>query len=130
MINIEDYKQSNGNIDWTTFRKAQVSAGEICSQCSKYLIRIIDSSFGPALCGACKSLETTPGPVRHSTFIRCPKCRESFDPSPWEDSWAFQEGSHNINCPNCDHKFEITVEVQFSYESPKLVGENQDESRD
>lgn len=115
MIHMEDYRRGDGSVDWERYRAAQVAAGEICSRCHSYRAGL--SAVGPALCWQCRALDA-PEAVDHDSFVRCPKCGESWDPSDYDDREVYADGEHELSCVECGHAFEVTTHVSFSFSSP------------
>ncbi len=129
MIQLDDYRDANDRIDWPAYRHAQVSAGESCRTCGHF---ILFSNGGPTQCGSCDSLTSDKDEVRHSDFIRCPKCKESMsvhdEMSVHDDMYRlYEDGSHEMSCQNCDHDFEIVTHVTYSFESPALIATDDEE---
>ena len=73
MINFEDYKKDDGLIDWTSYRKAKIDAGETCYQCNQSVSMFIfyKPSGKRSLCSDCKDLLLQKS-VSHDKLIRCP----------------------------------------------------------
>ena len=120
MISLDDYRKANGNIDWAAYREAQRKAGEICRVCSKLLL------YKTGLCNDCKEMGASRSAVDHDNRLRCPKCRDVFEPSS-DDYHLYQEGEQDVTCPNCEHTFTVKVSVSYSYESPALLEEEHEE---
>jgi len=130
-IRSEDFKKPNGSTDWDAYTKAKVAAGEVCSSCGEY---IVSGAYpkGPRTCGSCQQLIMCKDSVQHDHFIRCPKCGDYWDPMAEEDD-VFSDGQHAVCCNKCDHEFEVTTTVTYTFESPDLEkndAEDEDEHGD
>ena len=58
--------------------------------------------------------------------IRCPKCKNTFEPIEFLDFDIYEDGEHDLDCPLCKHFFIVETTVAYSYESPAFV-ENPEE---
>lgn len=125
MINFKDFTV-NGTTDWKAYKDAQKSVGEICHQCERY-ITLNRNSKEKTLCSLCKSMSKSPESVQHDKFIRCPKCNEVFEPIAFIDFDIYEEGEHDLDCPKCKHFFIIETTVTYTFESPALVDEEDDD---
>lgn len=115
MISFNDYKKPNGDIDWAAHEAALVAAGEVCSQCGTYIIRLFGKPSGPTLCGSCKALIEDNDEVSSGSFVRCPACGNQMDACEPE---LYEDGSHDVTCDECDHEFEVETNISFSFTSP------------
>lgn len=126
MTNIDDYKDLEGKIDWKAYHQAQVDAGEKCEKCGAYIL------FGKGYrqtCVGCKELTDNTEEVTHSQFIRCPKCGRS--ENVYNDYCDIcEEGEHAVCCPKCDYEFVITTHVTFTFDSPPMIQEEEQEESD
>lgn len=144
MISMEDYRKDDGNIDWDAHSKAEVDAGERCTECGafRYAENMTANLFGIGLgkaradvrgpCHACRSMSKNTGESDHGSRLRCPKCRHSFE-TDWEMGLidaGLKEEPCDVYCPSCDHEFEVGVSISYTYTSPPLLeeGEGDDES--
>ena len=123
MVSMKDYEDKNGEVDWKAYRQAQVDAGEKCYKCNTY---VMFSKGFRTLCSDCISLGDK-GEISHDSFIRCPKCKESWDPSYSDDFEVYQDGDHEVHCSECQHKFQITTHVSYTFCSPALIEEPREE---
>jgi DNA-directed RNA polymerase subunit RPC12/RpoP len=116
MIKFSDNEDENGDIDWKAYNKAQVDNGEKCYKCGSL---ILFGSGYPSLCNGCETLRDDKGEVI-SKRIRCPYCKESFDPYDCEMYEVLENGEHSIECPNCDEEFEIETKIEYNFRSPEI----------
>ena len=114
MIRIDDYKTENGDIDWAACRAAQKAAGATCSRCGRYLF---GAEGSPQECFSCLSLDK-PEEVAHDSTVRCPDCGYTWDVHNGDYCELFEDGEHNVTCQECDHDFEISTSVSWSFRSP------------
>jgi predicted RNA-binding Zn-ribbon protein involved in translation (DUF1610 family) len=126
-INFEDFKKADGNIDWSAYSKAQVENGDRCSQCGKSIL--FGGSGYQTTCEDCGVLHRSKYAVEHGSFIRCPHCRHEMNVYNCEMFDVYQEGYHEIQCNLCDKKFEIETRISYSFESPDII-EDEDEEDD
>lgn len=113
-VNMDDYKDAEGRIDWAAHRAAQRANGEICRTCPAFLV--FPKGYSRQ-CLACERLEKDQGEVAHKERVRCPKCRHA-----WEPDELLDEGDGTpVSCPSCGHDFEVGVRYQPSYTSPPLL---------
>ena len=142
-VRFEDHQDDKGNIDWESYHEAQAEAGEVCYRCRKYLIleNLGATLFGRdddrpqrRLCSDCSHLDQDTKEVRHEQRIRCPKCGHQSPVHDWDmcdyGEVFYQEGQHDIYCPQCEHEFEITTHVTYTYESPPLLSPEEKEDLD
>lgn len=121
MISFKDYEGADGKIDWKSYRKAEVAAGERCYECGGIII------FGHGYrtkCAECRSLEEDRGEVCNSHSARCPKCRHVMNVSNCDLYRLYEEGDHEITCQSCEHDFEVITVVQHMFRSPALIDES------
>jgi DNA-directed RNA polymerase subunit RPC12/RpoP len=121
MVSITDYTSADGKTDWDGYHAAQVSAGEKCSRCGAWIFSLSGATSGPRECDQC-SKRFDAGEFSHSSYARCPRCRELFEPYPDLD-----EGEPRLTCPSCEHEFRVKQLVQVTYFSPALGGAGDDE---
>ena len=125
MTFINDHKKEDGTTDWNAYNAAQVACGDICQTCGKYILNI--RIFGPARdpapqdCTDCRSMNTDDGEVTHDKYLRCPKCKNKWDPFECEDYHVAGDGEHDVYCVECDHTFEVVTHVSHSFESPAII---------
>lgn len=135
MVNIKDFTVG-GSTKWDDYQKARKDAGEICYKCGRNLVlnREIKGSFDKfnkimecrTLCNSCRELNTLPESVISTKYIRCPKCKNTFEPIEFLDFDIYEDGEHDLDCPLCKHFFIVETTVAYSYESPAFV-ENPEE---
>jgi len=116
---MDDFKQPDGNTDWSAYTKAQVASGERCSKCGSY---ILFGSGYPQECSPCKHLQDDKDEVTHDDLVRCPACGRTFDPRG-DDYEVYSEGENDVTCPSCEREFTITTEVSYSFTSPARLEE-------
>jgi hypothetical protein len=114
---IADFKDGAGNIDWKAYRRAEVANGERCSRPECEASFIFSANGKPTLCNPCKEMASERGEIRHDDLVRCPKCGHSWAPDPVDDS-VFSDGENSVACEKCDHDFEVTTIISFSFKSP------------
>ncbi len=117
MVSMNDHRTPEGDVDWKSYKQAQIENGEICSKCFEY---ILFSSNYRTTCNKCKQL-LEPPEITHHKFIRCPNCLNAFD--PYETEWyeVLSDGEHEVSCSECNHDFEISTYVDYSFRSPKEI---------
>jgi hypothetical protein len=114
--------------DYAAQHKAEVDAGMWCYQCGA----LAGSLLGPLrpghqrLCTACEALGRKDAAASHRSRLRCPGCRHQWDAYEHEGPSILDDGEHDVQCPECDRAFTIETTVSFSFESPKL-GDQSDE---
>jgi len=126
MIDFSDYRNEDGEIDWAAYHKAEIDNGERCITCGTHMFSIWEENNYPHKCIQCKELKE-PSKVTHDKLIRCPKCKEKWEPADTEDYEVFQDGEHDICCQHCDHEFTISTMVQYNFTSPELCKEEEHE---
>jgi len=122
MIKIDDHTLPGGAIDWPSYKRAQVDAGEVCYRCGSYIFKLIGGRVGLDLCGQCMALDRDRDEVVHDRMIRCPACGETDNISDWDSDYGeivYGEGTHEVTCAKCEHVYEIETHVRYSYTSPK-----------
>jgi DNA-directed RNA polymerase subunit M/transcription elongation factor TFIIS len=124
MLDILDYKKENGNIDWPRYRAAQIREGEICSKCASHIITLYSRSPGPMECTSCKRFKTDKEEVTHDSLLRCPACGATLEANDyWESGIYSGEDLTHIYCGECEHEFEVTTHISYSYTSPPRIKE-------
>ena len=126
MVSISSYKDEKGEIDWKAYRQAQIDQGDKCYKCETYI------SFGKgyrSLCHECMSLNNKEE-TSHSSYIRCPKCKTTWEPRDSDDFEFYTDGDHEVTCSECDHEFQITTYVSYTFHSPELIEEPKVEEDD
>lgn len=115
---IDDHKKADSEIDWASYQKAQVANGEICIQCKGHIL------FGcghPRKCSACENMSERSGEVCHKNMVRCPHCGTISNPSDHEMYELYEEGEHDVSCPQCDESFEVSTAVSYTFTSPERI---------
>lgn len=121
MINFNDYKMENGGIDWRRVREAEVAAGENCYACRSM---IVHGTGSRRLCNDCKELREFPDrEVNHDSYVRCQHCGHCHDVSDWDSDYnteKYEDGTHRVNCDECEKVFEFETNVSYSYTSREM----------
>ena len=118
MISMDDYRDATGRTDWKAYKAAQVAEGEVCRKCGRYIISIIHGALGgPNQCGECKSLDDT-GEVDHHSWIRCPKCGDTWNPAEHEQYDVMGDGEHEVSCGSCGCDFSVSTFIEYTFTSP------------
>lgn len=114
---MDDFTDGNGEIDWKALTAAEKQNGEMCKECGSSILRPVGH---PASCVDCEEFTTDDGDVTHSKRVRCPSCGRQIDPS---DDWydLYEEGEHDIDCPECEHSFTVSTHVSHTFTSPPRV---------
>jgi DNA-directed RNA polymerase subunit M/transcription elongation factor TFIIS len=115
MTHLEHHKK-NGEIDWSSYRAAQKANGEICTKCGGY-VSVFGGVGHPDECASCKSLGE-PEEVTHADIIRCPACGHEMKVSDFDSGELYGDGEHDVTCDECDHEFEVSTSVSYSFQSP------------
>lgn len=123
MVNSDDFKKEDGYTDWEAYHKAEEDAGERCYKCGAYNFF---ASGSKRLCGQCSKIEES-DKFDHDSFVRCPKCKRTWNPGEEDDYEVYADGQHDICCGECGHDFEVSTNVSYSFESPELLEEDKDE---
>ena len=122
IINLEDFTRTDGSVDWSGLRAAEINNGECCKTCGSYLINLFSTPAQPKDCGRCVDLKNSADEVRHSDYVRCPRCSYIFDLTTLVSENClydlYQEGEHNMTCPECEHDFKIGTSVSYTFTSP------------
>ena len=121
MIQMDDFRKPDGQVDWAAMREAEIAAGERCYKCGAIIM--LEQGVR-TLCYNCKAL-LEDGEVRHGCFVRCPACKDSWGIVDSEDYECYEEGEHKVTCGECDHTFEVTTSVSYTFTSPEIIVEKQ-----
>ena len=131
MISILDskYKRGEHGLDSDQYHADQLAAGEECAQCGTTLY---DSKPGPdRVCEHCVRFNASDKVGIHRN-LRCPHCatatrvvgRSTDDGLGREWVEKMREEKHmaflSVDCPDCDHQFQVRVEVERLFLSPAL----------
>lgn len=129
MISYMDFQDpTTKRVNWEAYHKAQIAAGEKCTQCGAF---ILPGKGYPSKCAACSSLESSPDEVYHHKEARCPACGETFDMfehTQETEGNHLHDGDHEVTCPECSHEFQITTIVEWSFKSPARLPPQESES--
>jgi hypothetical protein len=123
---IADHEREDGSIDWRSYNQAKVANGEICFKCSGSIL--FNRRGGRSKCHSCKSLEADKGEVDHDNIIRCPHCKDTWEAGADDDYEVYAEGEHDKSCSSCDKDFVITTHVSYSFTSPPLEEEKEEDT--
>jgi len=126
MINFQDFKK-DGEVDWEAYRKAQVSSGERCESCGRFIVFGTGKSTA---CSLCKTINESSKIVKHDKFIRCPKCSSTFTAEDLSEFDIYEDGEHDIDCPNCKYFFVIETIITYNFSSPAIVDIDDDDDYD
>lgn len=107
-------------------RREGVASGERCSRCGGWIFCVKPPGH-PRECIDCYAIANSSDEVSSSKYIRCPKCGGSWDPYEAEQYDVFNEDVHAVSCVECDHGFEVTTTVTYSFESPARLAEELEE---
>jgi DNA-directed RNA polymerase subunit RPC12/RpoP len=128
MTRMDDHEDAEGNLDWASYRAAQVANGEKCRKCGDHIMSFGADSFGPRSCSSCQQMGGTEEAI-HPSLVRCPKCGETWNPVEGENFELFSDGEHDVSCHECGHDFIVSTRVSFSFTSPERLPE-EDEYED
>lgn len=121
---MDDYKKNDGLIDWDSYHKAQINAGEICKTCQTHIM--LGAQGTPRQCQSCTDIkENLYETVEHHHYARCPKCEKIFDVYKNSDYKIYNP--HPVVCPGCGHNFDIEVHISFEFGSPPVTKEEPDD---
>lgn len=124
---IDDHKKTDGSIDWSAYNAAKKRNGESCQKCGAYIV--LGGGGSPRTCHSCERL-LKDEEITHDKFIRCPKCKKLWSPYDCEQYEVFTDGEHEISCYECDHTFEVSTHLSFSFTSPELITEDSEDEED
>ncbi len=118
MLNVVDYRKSNGSIDIKALQEAEVAAGDRCYRCGGFIS--VNGSGEPTLCRSCETMYRDHGRVDHETMVRCPKCRGQFSMDRWHAAGVYEPGEHDLRCPECSRDFTVSTVLIYSFTSPPV----------
>jgi hypothetical protein len=104
----------------------EVDNGQWCYRCG-HIASYLSAPGYRKLCSSCENLDLDKGEVTSGTYIRCPKCGHQFNPFETEEYHVFEDGEHEVTCGSCDHTFEVTTSVSYTFASPARVEEGEPE---
>jgi len=110
-----DFEDTEGQLDWKAYRAAQVANGETCYNCGD---SIVWHNGARSMCSACQALLEDRSEVWHDDLVRCPKCGHTHDLRYGTSYNLFEDGEHSFMCEECEHDFEISTSVSYSFRSP------------
>lgn len=122
--------QTEGEDYWAFSRRErewEKATGRRCQMCGVF--DVSDKGY-PCTCYECTHLVTDKGEVRHSDYIRCPKCRSQSQPGDCEMYELFEEGEHRVTCQFCENEFEVSTSISYTFRSPELIEEEPEEEDD
>lgn len=131
MLDFEKCKKPDGTTDWEKYQELQrqenkerKAKGELCQlpDCNRL---IIFSRGYPETCSECKSLDK-PEELNHPSNIRCPKCGRNWSVWDGENYDLHAEGEHDVQCPECNHEFEVITYISYDFQSPERIKEPED----
>ena len=112
MVEIKDFADDRGHINWPAFRQARRDAGEECEHCGGTIAK---PNGEPTICWNCRMLD--PNVVVTDWSTRCPECDTI---AAVADPRLYQMGNHSVTCGYCKYVYEVTTRVTYSFESPAL----------
>jgi hypothetical protein len=117
-ININDFLDENGIVNWARYKQAKRNAGEECYKCGGYISHHLITGR-QMLCSSCNSLNANTGEVYSESLTRCPSCshQQEIDTDYYT---IFEEGLHCVSCNECGLDYDIETSVKYTYRSPKL----------
>lgn len=124
MVKIDDYRLEDGSIDWKALKEAEINAGERCPQCHTWISSLFNTKKHKHLCTECEDLIQSNEEVSHSSRLRCPSCKYSWEISDGEDYQCYEDGEHDVTCGSCGHEFVVNTSVSYTFTSPELVEDN------
>lgn len=89
-----------------------------CDICESFSFQLTRS--GRQVCPDCLNIESSALHCDHNKMIRCPRCRHLINPYREEMHHAFNDGDHDIICPECQHQFKVAVSVEYTFTSPRM----------
>lgn len=130
MPNLDECKGPDGQTDWNKWnelrekeRKEKKDKGEICHQCGRF---ILFAKGYPQTCDDCKAVDR-PAELDHPSEVRCPKCGYHWRVGDGDDYDLYEDGTHEVSCPDCNFDFEVETSVTYSFRSPARTKEESDE---
>lgn len=132
MIDFEKCKKPDGSLDVPLFnelrcqeRRDRKAKGELCQRddCDRF---IVWSKGYPQTCSDCQNLDK-PAELHHPSNIRCPKCGHHWRAGDDDEYELYHEGTHQATCGECEHEFEVTTWVSYTFVSPPRAAEGSEE---
>lgn len=133
MPKLEDCKNADGSTDWKKYNELQAEEmqarkdkGEICQRkgCNGFMLW---PKGHPQTCDNCKNIDA-PKELHHPGDVRCPKCGYHWRVGDGDDYEVYQEGTHDVTCPDCETEFEVTTWVSYTFVSPARHKEQEQSS--
>jgi uncharacterized CHY-type Zn-finger protein len=131
IVSVADHQTPDGKMDWKSYnaaseaaRRQDINDGVYCSSCGAYLI--FNRGGGRQRCGQCRGL-SEPGELTHDRLIRCPACGDTFNPGDNDHYKLYGDGEHSVTCQNCDHQFEVSTHISYSFTSPPRISPAEDD---
>jgi len=118
-VNMDDHRK-DGQLNWDSYRKAQIENGEYCYKCNTHMI--FGGNGYRKCCNSCNDLYKKSS-IDHKKFIRCPACNHTF---PVFESGYYElmtEGEHEVSCEECGYDFMVETTIQYNFRSPDLIEE-------
>lgn len=120
---MSSFQDENGRVDWNKYDAAQVANGEKCRDCGAYIT--YGGNGYSVLCYECKNL-TKDDEVTHHSLLRCPHC--AWIRGVDEDYHLYEEGEQEVCCYECNKSFEVSVRATYTFTSPALEKEENNDS--
>lgn len=126
-VRMEDFRKPDGLLDWKAYEKAQVENGEICALCHALASFRRPTTGKPFICGSCSALDEDAKDVHHEKYVRCPKCKKTFEPERLVSDNAgdfdefLSEGDHVATCAECETDFTFKTRISYEFVSPALL---------
>ena len=124
-MNISDFEDKDGKVDWVAYHKHKVAIGDECMTCGTYMLNLNlfgnKREPGPQDCADCRDIKGSGDEVTHDNFVRCPKCQHHWNPGECDDYKFYEGGEHDAWCGECDHQFTIETHVRHTFTSPALI---------
>ena len=116
-----------GDLSKGALIQVEINVGRRCRSCKCYIP--LPRGY-PRQCTKCEQLDNYNGKVIHQTLIRCPACKGTFDVDPYDldmEDDVYEEGDHDIKCKLCKTVFTVETLIHFTFESPEMLTEVDDE---
>jgi len=121
MPNIDSFKKPDGSIDMKAYNEAAAKErelkkdkGEICYVCGRW---IFTGKGYPQECDDCKAIKKDEE-LHSNEKVRCPDCGRAWRVGDGDYYELYNEGTHDVTCPECDADFEVRTWVQHTFVSP------------
>lgn len=117
MIQMDDFRDEQGLVDWGAYAQAARKAGQTCELCGKLLI---PATGHITKCSCCAELDLD-GTVAHHAYVRCPACDHKWMPGQEDDYDLLGEGENDVSCLACGHDFTVETYVEYIFTSPSRL---------